>query len=80
MDVIEGELLLHIDGVEHTAGAGANAEAFFREGGEPAPSRTPPPPDSLDIPRLIEAGKRTGAMDVLGPPPFALDEATSRAH
>lgn len=102
--VIEGELLVHIDGTEQTAGPGsiaaiprgtphaflvtseaarfivfitpgdANAEAFFREGGEPAPDRTPPPPGTpLDIPRLVEAGKRTGAMEVLGPPPFARD-------
>ena len=57
-----------------------NAEAFFREGGETAPTRTPPPPGTpLDIARLIEAGKRTGFMDVLGPPPFKRD-AKSPAH
>lgn len=49
----------------------AEAEAFFREGGEPAPEPVAPPPGSLDIERLVAAGKRTGAMDVLGPPPFA---------
>lgn len=51
-----------------------SAEAFFREGGEAAPSRTPPPPGTpLDIERLIKAGKRTGFMEVLGPPPFRGD-------
>jgi len=50
----------------------ANAEAFFREGGEPAPSRTAPPAGTpLNIERLLAAGKRTGFMEVLGPPPFS---------
>lgn len=99
--LLEGELLVHVDGVEYTSRPGSvaaiprgtphaflvtsesarliafitpgdwNAEAFFREGGEAAPSRTPPPPGTpLNIERLLEAGKRTGFMDVLGPPPF----------
>lgn len=99
--MIDGEVLLHIDGVEQTAGAGsiaaiprgvphaflvtsesarfitfvtpgdANAEAFFREGGEPAPGRTPPPEGTpLDIERIVQAGMRTGFMVMLGPPPF----------
>jgi quercetin dioxygenase-like cupin family protein len=106
--LLEGELLVHLDGVEQVARAGTlaaiprgtahafvvtsesakliafitpgdkNAEAFFREGGEPAPSRTPPPEGTpLNIERLLAAGKRTGFMDVLGPPPFARDPETS---
>jgi quercetin dioxygenase-like cupin family protein len=96
--VLEGELLLHMDGVERTAGPGSTVyiprgvphamfvtseverslwvvtpgevmEAFFRQGGEVAPSRTLPPPE-IDIPRLLAAGEKTGAMQVLGPPPF----------
>lgn len=96
--VIEGELLLHIDGVEFAAGPGAIAmaprgiahaflvtseqarflafvtpgggvEDFMREAGDPASDRVAPPP-GLDIERLVAAGKRTGAMKVLGPPPF----------
>jgi quercetin dioxygenase-like cupin family protein len=96
--IIEGELLLHIDGVEHAAAAGAVAsiprgtphaflvtsetarsvwvvtpggamEAFYREAGDAAESGVLPPPD-IDIERLLAAGKRTGAMKVLGPPPF----------
>jgi quercetin dioxygenase-like cupin family protein len=96
--VLEGELLLHMDGVERTAGPGATVciprgvphemlvtseverslwvvtpgevmEAFFRQGGEIAPSRTLPSPE-IDIPRLLAAGESTGAMQVLGPPPF----------
>jgi quercetin dioxygenase-like cupin family protein len=96
--VVEGELLVHIDGIDHTVGAGAVAaitrgtphallvisetarilgfvtpgdtfEKFFREGGEtPAAGQTEPPP--LDIERVRAAGERTGAMKVLGPPPF----------
>lgn len=106
--LIDGELLVHLDGVEYKARPGSvaaiprgtphaflvtsesarlivfitpgdrNAEAFFREGGEAAPSRTPPPPGTpLNIERLLEAGKRTGYMDVLGPPPFKRDGESS---
>jgi quercetin dioxygenase-like cupin family protein len=96
--VLEGELLLHLDGVERTARPGdvvcvprgvAHAflvtsevarsvwmitpggamEAFFRQAGDAAPSRTLPPTE-IDIPRLLAAGTATGAMQVLGPPPF----------
>jgi quercetin dioxygenase-like cupin family protein len=99
--LVEGDVRLHIDGVESDAGAGAIAsiprgiphaflvtsefarvivmvtpgdasfEAFYREGGEPAKTRTMPTSTELDIPKLVEAGKRTGSMEVLGPPPFA---------
>ena len=106
--VIDGELLVHLDGVEYVAGPGSvaaiprgtphaflvtsasarviafitpgdrNAEAFFREGGEAAPSRTAPPAGTpLNIERILEAGKRTGFMAVLGPPPFMRDAASS---
>jgi quercetin dioxygenase-like cupin family protein len=96
--VLEGELLLHIDGVEHTAGPGAVVwvprgiphallvtskmarsviaitpggamEAFFRQAGDAALSRTLPPAE-IDIARLRTVGERTGAMVTLGPPPF----------
>lgn len=106
--LIDGELRVHLDGVEHISRQGSvvsiprgtphaflvtsesarlivfitpgdrNAEAFFREGGEAAPGRTPPPLGTpLNIERLIEAGKRTGFMDVLGPPPFMRDAESS---
>ncbi|HEY7091590.1 MAG TPA: cupin domain-containing protein [Ktedonobacterales bacterium] len=96
--LLEGELLLHVDGVETRVGPGAAfwiprgvphallvtseiarsvwvvtpgsaMEDFFRQAGEAAPDRTLPPPD-IDIAHLIEVGERTGAMKVLGPPPF----------
>lgn len=99
--VFEGELLLHIDGVEHTAGPGAvvwiprgtphaflvtselerslwvvtpggTLEAFYRQAGEAASSRTLPPAE-IDIARLRAAGEATGAMKTLGPPPFPAD-------
>lgn len=108
--LLDGELIVHMDGVEYIARAGSvaaiprgtphaflvtsasarviafitpgdrNAEAFFREGGETAPSRTPPPPGTpLNIERLLEAGKRTGFMDLLGPPPFKRDATAQLA-
>lgn len=99
--LLEGELLFHIDGVEHLAGPGAVVwiprgtphaflvtskvarslcvvtpgevhEAFFRQAGDPAVGRSLPPAE-IDIPRLIAAGEATGAMKVLGPPPFPQD-------
>lgn len=106
--VIDGELLLHIDGAEQIAGPGsiaaiprgmphaflvtsesarwiafvtpgeASAEAFFRQAGEPAPSRTAPPAGTpLDIEGIVEAGKRTGFMQMLGPPPFKREAESS---
>lgn len=99
--VLEGELLLSIDGVEHTAGPGmvvwvprgtphallvtsamarslwaitpgGAMEAFFRQAGDTATSRTLPPAE-IDIARLREVGEGTGAMKTLGPPPFPAD-------
>jgi quercetin dioxygenase-like cupin family protein len=99
--VLEGELLLHIDGVEHTASQGATVwvpkgvphaflviselarslwtvipgdkmEAFYRQAGEVALSRTLPSTE-LDIARLRTVGEVTGAMKTLGPPPFPAD-------
>jgi quercetin dioxygenase-like cupin family protein len=96
--LLEGELLLHIEGVEHRVGPGAGIwiprgaphallvtseiarsiwvvtpggamEEFFRQAGEVAPDRSLPPPD-IDIARLLAVGESTGAMKVLGPPPF----------
>jgi quercetin dioxygenase-like cupin family protein len=102
--VLEGELLLHIDGVEQTAGPGTMVwiprgtphaflvtselarslwvvtpgeamEAFFRQAGDVAASRTLPPAE-IDIARLRAAGEGTGAMKTLGPPPFPTDVRT----
>src|SRR5262245_17921213 len=99
--IFEGELLLHIDGVEQTAGPGAVVwiprgtphaflvtselarslwvltpggamEAFYRQAGDAASGRTLPPAE-LDIARIRAAGERTGAMKMLGPPPFVAD-------
>jgi len=99
--VLEGELLLHVDGVETKVGPGAAfwvprgvphaflvtseiarsmwvvtpggaMEEFFRQAGEVATDRALPPPE-IDIARLIEVGEKTGAMKVIGPPPFPED-------
>jgi quercetin dioxygenase-like cupin family protein len=99
--VFEGELLLHIDGIEHIAGPGTTVwiprgtphaflvtselarslwvvtpggamEAFYRQAGDEATSRTLPSAE-IDIVRLRAAGEGTGAMKTLGPPPFPAD-------
>jgi quercetin dioxygenase-like cupin family protein len=99
--VLEGEFLVHVDGVEHRAGPGAAVwvpkgtphafivisemerslwvvtpggamEDFYRQAGETAPDATIPSA-KIDIPRLLAAGEATGAMKVIGPPPFRAD-------
>lgn len=101
--VLDGELLVHVDGAELRVRAGGIAsiprgsvhallvtseeahilgfvtpgdvfERFFREGGDAVTDRDAQPPP-LDIAKIAAAGKRTGAMDVLGPPPFDLAKA-----
>jgi quercetin dioxygenase-like cupin family protein len=52
-----------------TPGSGA-MERFFREAGEPAADRVLPEARPLDIERIGAAAARTGAVEVLGPPPF----------
>jgi quercetin dioxygenase-like cupin family protein len=49
-------------------------EAFFREAGEPAPQRALPVPGPLDLERIGAAAELTGAVKILGPPPFARAE------
>lgn len=53
-----------------TPGSGA-MEAFFRDAGEPAAERVLPAEGPLDIERIAAAAERTGAVKILGPPPFA---------
>lgn len=48
---------------------GGTMEAFYRQAGDVAVDRSLPPPE-IDLARLIGAGEATGAMKVLGPPPF----------
>jgi quercetin dioxygenase-like cupin family protein len=45
-------------------------EAFFRDAGEPATERVLPPEQPLDMERIGGAAARTGAVTILGPPPF----------
>ena len=52
-----------------TPGSGA-METFFRDAGEPAAERRLPAETPLDIERIAAAAERTGAVTVLGPPPF----------
>ena len=52
-----------------TPGSGA-MEAFFRDAGEPAGERLLPPERPLDMERIGAAAERTGAVKILGPPPF----------
>ena len=43
-------------------------EAFYRMASEPAPEGSPPIP--VDFDRIREAAVATGAIEILGPPPF----------
>jgi quercetin dioxygenase-like cupin family protein len=52
-----------------TPGSGA-MERFLREAGQPAPERVLPEAGPLDIERIAAAAERTGAVEILGPPPF----------
>ena len=52
-----------------TPGSGP-MESFFRDAGEPAPEPGLPPEGPLDIARIGAAADRSGAVEILGPPPF----------
>ena len=94
--VLEGELLLHIDGDQRTLSAGglavfprrvphafmvtsptartltfqnpAAGEAFYRQASEPVVADGKEPP--VDFDRVRAAAQATGAIEILGPPPF----------
>jgi quercetin dioxygenase-like cupin family protein len=57
-----------------TPGTGA-MEEFFRDAGEPARERVPPPEHPLDLERIGAAAERTRAVTILGPPPFRAPSA-----
>ena len=93
--MLEGEVRLHVDGVETLLGAGGIAivprdvphaflvttptarmlclqtpgggEAFYLQASEPAGAGEPPVPD---FGRVRAAAAATGAIEILGPPPF----------
>jgi quercetin dioxygenase-like cupin family protein len=48
----------------------AAMEKFLREAGEPAAEQILPAAGPLDIERIGAAAERTGAVEILGPPPF----------
>ena len=52
-----------------TPGSGP-MESFFRDAGEPATEPGLPPEGPLDIGRIGAAAERSGAVEILGPPPF----------
>jgi hypothetical protein len=94
--MLEGEIMLHVDGEERQLRAGAIAViprgiphafkvtsaharmlclqtpggggVFYRLASEPALQGEPPAP--IDFDRVQAAAARTGAIEVLGPPPF----------
>lgn len=43
-------------------------EAFYRLASEPAPEGSPPIP--VDFDRIRDAAEQTGAIEIVGPPPF----------
>jgi quercetin dioxygenase-like cupin family protein len=51
-------------------GSGA-MEAFFRQAGQPAAERGLPTERPLDMAGIAAAAERTGAVRILGPPPFS---------
>ena len=108
--LIDGELIVHLDGVEHTAGPrlgrgdparhaarlsgdldvgphprvrharGSQRRSILprRRRGRSHAHRASAAGTPLNIARLVAAGKRTGFMDVLGPPPFKRDADAPR--
>jgi quercetin dioxygenase-like cupin family protein len=94
--MLEGEILLNLDGEERTLRAGGLVviprgvphafkvtephtrmlclqtpgvdEPFYRLASEPAAPGSPPAP--VDFDRIQDAAMRTGAIEILGPPPF----------
>ncbi len=103
--VLEGELLVHIDGEEHRVGQGGlfvaprgvphammvtsetahvlalqtpgTGEAFYRAAGEPA--RSAADAARYDWARLREVAERSESIELLGPPPFALEQEAAAA-
>lgn len=99
--VLDGELLMHVEGSERRAPAGSfvsvprgtvhaftvvsetarfltmftpgppAAEAFFRDGGEPAARPELPPDEAPDMARIAASAETHGCVQLLGPPPFA---------
>lgn len=95
--MLEGEVLLHIDGESRQLGAGGisviprgiphafmvtsatarmlclqtpgSGETFFREASEPAAEGDPS--GVVDFDRVRAAAASTGAIEILGPPPFS---------
>jgi hypothetical protein len=94
--MIEGEIVLHVDGEQRRLAAGGIAiiprgvphafmvtsaqatmlclqtpgggEAFYRRASEPAIQGEPSAP--IDFDRVRETATQTGAIEILGPPPF----------
>lgn len=94
--LLEGEILLEVDGEQRPVGAGGiaaiprgiphafmvtspkarmlcfltpgNIESFFRMASEPVVVGGPPAP--VDFDRIRVAAEATGAIEILGPPPF----------
>lgn len=94
--VIEGEIVVHLDGEHRTVSAGGIVvfprgvphafkvvsgkarlltlhtpgadEDFYLLASEPAPAGSPPAP--VDFDRVGAAAAQTGAIEILGPPPF----------
>lgn len=95
--MLEGEILLHIDGHERRLGAGGIAvlprgvphayvvtspkarmlcfqtpgagEAFYLDASEPVSELAPG--GVVDFDRVRAAADKTGAIEILGPPPFS---------
>jgi quercetin dioxygenase-like cupin family protein len=100
MYVIEGEIRMHMDGVEHDLRSGGvsmapagvphaflvtsprarlltlhtpgTCEAFYLAASEPFDTSS----HQVDFDRVMSAGRSTGGMIVVGPPPFARGDSS----
>ena len=61
------------DAVPADPGSG---EAFYRQASEPAIAGQPPLP--VDFARVMAAAQQTGAIEILGPPPFTVPAPDAR--
>lgn len=102
--LLDGEILLHIDGETRKLGAGGIAviprgiphaflvtspqarmlclqtpgsgEAFYRDASEPTTQSDPA--GAVDLDRVRASASRTGAIEILGPPPFSQSSHQAR--
>jgi len=83
MIVLEGEILMHLDGEQHAVRAGGArllclhtpgcCQAFYRDASEPVPDgdRRGTGAGPVDMGRVHASAAKNGGIEILGPPPFS---------